>query len=108
MMGPNARDYADQLMDQCGYRPWAAKLVGLDNCGDFRREFVHGNRDYSRANGVGSRGIWEYFSLEPGVYEVYERLSWRRTDRYFLRVDEEGNLTRISRDEVLACLKNAC
>ncbi len=48
-------------------------------------------RDYSRANGVGSRGVFAVYELEsPGFYKVHERVSWGRCDDYFICVDERG------------------
>jgi len=84
-------------------RPWVARLTGLDAKYGFAREFVHGQRDYSQANSVGSRGVYEYIPLKDGVYEVNERLTWKRARRYFIRV-QDAQITEISRDEVMECL----
>jgi len=85
-------------------RPWVARLIGVDNCG-FQREFITGMRDYSLARGIGLRGIYEYFALKPGVYEVNEcvRLGYAR--RYFIRVDNL-DIIEVPRTEVLECLKS--
>jgi len=91
---------------QRGLRPWVARLTGLDAKYGFAREFVHGQRDYSQANSVGSRGVYEYIPLKDGVYEVNERLTWKRTRRYFIRV-QDAQITEISRDEVVECLSTA-
>ena len=81
-------------------RQWVARITGLDDKYKFNREFIQPQRDYSRANSAGSRGIYEYFFLSPGVYEVSEPLSWKRTDRYFVRATSDGQTQRISEQEV--------
>lgn len=87
-----------------GARPWVARLGGMDPQYDFTRAFMRGVRDYSRANSVGSRGVWICYALEPGVYEVYERVSWQRDTRYFIQVTSDGHYHRISLEEATACL----
>jgi len=69
-------------------RPWVARLTGLDEQYGFSRAFVCGQIDYSRANSVGSRGVYLYFALTDGVYEVNERTSWTKVRRYFILVDD--------------------
>lgn len=85
-------------------RPWVARITGTHPKYQLAREFLCGQKDYSRSNGLGSRGVYEYFVLDPGIYEVHERLTWKRTRRYFVRVQGE-EVTEIDREEVLHCLK---
>ncbi len=108
------KELRDLLLDPAGegyeppLRPWVARIAGLHiGHGTFKREFVRGHKDYRRANGIGSRGVMMWYTLEPGIYEVNEQVSWRRWERYFLRVDEQGSMHRIEREEVIACLRNA-
>src|SRR5690554_2450516 len=63
-------------------RPWVARLLGLDDTYGFKREFVRGQRDESRASNTGGRGVFYHYALTDGLYEVSERLSWKRTRRY--------------------------
>lgn len=84
-------------------RPWVARLTGLCPRYGFVREFLPAQKDYREANSVGSRGVFLYYWLDPGVYEVNERRSWRAWDRYFIRV-EEGRWTRITRQETARTL----
>jgi len=88
-------------------QPWVARIVGIDPDAvpplQLQRIFQRGVRDYSAANGTGSRGIMLYYALEDGVYEVHARDAWRRTRRYFVRVDA-GQVTEISREEVVQCV----
>lgn len=84
-------------------RPWVAKLLSYDGYLNFEREFVNGQRDFANANGTGSRGIFIYYPLQPGLYEVHERPTWRRTRRYFIRV-EGIKIIEISKEEVIKCL----
>lgn len=87
------------------FRPWVARLTGLDEKYGFRREFVHSSRDYSHANSIGSRGIFEYWALPPGIYEVNECLKLGHARRYFVRV-EGTEIIEIGKEEVLECLRN--
>lgn len=101
--GPRYANY----MGRNKSNPWVARLCGLDDEYGFSREFMHGHRDYSNASGTGARGIFVYYALEPGIYEVNERTSWRHVDRYFIRVTETATVERITHEEVMQCLANA-
>lgn len=91
---------------QKSLRPWVAKLTGLDRRGGFKREFVHWQTcDFSQANSIGSRGIYAYYTLDDGIYEINKRTSWTKARRYFVRV-ENTVIIEISRDEVVRCLAN--
>jgi len=85
------------------FRPWVARITGFHNQYGFVREFVTGMRDYTHANSIGSRGIYEYFALSPGIYEVNECVKLGKNRRYFIRV-QDATITEIDRDEVLQCL----
>lgn len=78
---------------------WVARLLP-----NMEREFVQGTRDYSRANRSGSRGIYAYYALKPGIYEINERCKLNRVRRYFIQVvgDEYQEITR----EEAECLIN--
>jgi len=87
-------------------RPWVARLTGTDPVYGFQRQFVHPALDYLRANSVGSRGIYGYYPLDAGIYEVQERLSWGSTRRYFILVTPP-DYHEITREEALAWVTNA-
>ena len=88
--------------------PWVAHLTGLHKRFGFSREFVKGVYDYTYARKSGGRGIYIYYSLMPGYYEIYRPVSWneRSDERFFCRVDQDGCIYKISREEVIECLKN--
>lgn len=100
---PRMERYAE-MMGRDKTRPWVAKIMGTDPKYEFRREFLRGQKDYSLANSVGSRGVYEYFALQDGIYEVHERFSWKGTRRYFICV-QDTKITEISCDEVLEWLE---
>lgn len=88
-------------------RPWVARLTGLDRKFGLAREFVKGVPDYTHASGkAGGRGIYIYWALPPGLYEIYRPVSWKHEERFYFRVDNDGELHIVTRDEVLECLKN--
>lgn len=85
--------------------PWVARLAGLDARWGFQRQFIKAVYDYTYARGKrGGRGIYLYFAMPPGLYEVYYPTSWKHDRRYFARVDDNGDITEITRDEVMECL----
>lgn len=84
--------------------PWVARIIAVDPAGGFKREFIKPHVDYSEANSKGSRGVFYYFAVEEGhVYEVFERVTWQCSDRYFV-YPNLGRLQRLSRDEVIRWL----
>jgi hypothetical protein len=85
--------------------PWIARIVGLDSRYTFKREFLRGQKDYSRANSIGSRGVYLYYPLKAGVYEVNERLTWKKARRYFVRV-VGSEFFEVGREEVLNWLES--
>lgn len=88
-------------------RAWVAQIMGIDGRGKWVRCFIAGMRDYARANSIGSRGVYiGYNLLEGPIYEVSEPISWKQTDRYFLRI-EGGNRRRMSIEEASQCLEKA-
>ena len=92
-------------MTKRGMRPWVARITGFDDHYEFAREFVNGQKDWSQANGIGSRGVYIYYPLRPGIYEVNDRVSWQRSRRYFIQVDGL-EITEITREEVGEWLTN--
>ena len=91
-----------------GNAPWVAQITGLTTNGYFVRKWVNGDVDYSRANSVGSRGVFRYYPLRSGrIYEVAERLTWKRSTQYFCRVNDAGEIVRLMRHEVLGVYQGA-
>lgn len=90
-----------------GNAPWVAEVKGLSRDGRFVRDFLKADVDYSRANSVGSRGVYHYYHLQSGrIYEVAARLSWKRTVQYFCYVNgNSGEIVHTTRQDVLAALQ---
>ena len=89
-----------ELLGHDKTRPWIARITGLCEKYGLKREFIRGQKDYSRANSIGSRGVYEYFALDTGIYEVHERTTWKKTRRYFIRA-KDAQIEEISREEVM-------
>jgi hypothetical protein len=101
---------AERLKSELVWRtkPWVARITGRsDRYDGLERAFMEGQIDYSQANSVGSRGVYLYFVVTPGVYEVYEHLSWKRSRRYFCQVTDDGSTCELTRAEVEQWLRNA-
>lgn len=97
-----------QMSRRLGYneqKSWVARITGLDSKFGLTRDFSQGVKDYSQANSTGSRGIFCYYPLKPGIYEIQERVSWKRVKRWFAKVDGT-EITEITRNEVMEWLKN--
>lgn len=88
-------------------KPWVARLTGLCDRYGLAREFRWHYCDYSRATRSGSRGIYFYFPLPPGYYEMFEQVSWKHDERRYFQVHADATTTKMTREEVIACLKNA-
>lgn len=66
---------------------------------DNGREYIQGVRDYSRANYSGSNGIYAYYALKPGVYEINHRYKINKVRHYFIEVTDDG-FTEIDEQEI--------
>lgn len=82
--------------------PWASRLTSFDGI-HFEREFMKGQKDYSLANKRGTRGVFYYFYLIPGLYEISEGVH----GRYFARVDQDLEMRKLTKSEMIRCLQNA-
>lgn len=82
-------------------RPWVAKINGLHQQFGFDRQFLTGMRDWSLARADGMRGVYEYYALPPGIYEVNECIELGCARRYFIRVIDE-QMIEITREEAIA------
>lgn len=105
--GTKSLDWQVRYMRRLGHDhspSWLALLTGVRN-GDFLRCWPEGTRDYSAANSVGSRGIYVYYVLRDGIYEVNDRYEFDRVRHYFIRV-EQGQIHRISREQAITWLTN--
>ena len=81
-------------------RPWVARIQGTCPKYNLERKFEWAMKDYRDASRSGRSGIYHYFFLRPGVYEIYEILNTTRTTRYF-GVSDGGVFARVEKDEVM-------
>lgn len=66
---------------------------------------MHHMKDFSRANGCGTRGVYAEYLLEDGhYYSVKQPLSWTKFLEYYCTVIN-GNIVELTREEVWNCLK---
>lgn len=66
----------------CPPSAWVAEITGRDSKWKYARKFCKFNKDYSRTNSKGSRGVYAIYILEDGkLYEVKNRKR-----RYFAQV----------------------
>lgn len=108
----NGRQFGRRELDAFRYGnkthvPWCALITGVSTDDKIQRQFMDGQRDYSGTNSTGSRGIFIYYALRPGLYEINSPETWRRVQRYFARVVDDETLEAISEKELRSCLKNA-
>lgn len=86
---------------------WAAEITGTDPKYKYQRSFLKRKKEYSRGNSKGSRGIYAEYILETGrLYEVKEQKSWSRFERYFCKVNDDGEVLKIDETEVIEWLKS--
>lgn len=63
---------------------WCARVTF--DCGTVHREFLRPLVDYAAANSVGSRGVTKTWLLPDGLYQVHQKISWKRSRAYYLAV----------------------
>jgi predicted transcriptional regulator len=93
-----------EFVDYCNMPPsaWVAEITGFSKKYKFERRFLKYNKDFSKSNSKGSRGVYAEYILESGaIYQVKDD-KWR----YFCTVDESGNINRLAEEEVIQCLNN--
>lgn len=86
------------------YHSWVARLVGLNSKYEFAREFINGIKDYTHIKkpkpGARWSGVYIYYAVPPGLYEVNHRLSKSRQYREYVLVLETGELETLTKEEV--------
>lgn len=83
--------------------PWVARLSWGKQ--QPQRTFLNGQRDYMNADRWGNRGIFVYFYLPPGIYEINHPLALGKSRRYYAIVKDD-DLIEITQVEALAWLKS--
>lgn len=82
-------------------KPWVARIVGRDSHYGYQRTFLRAKRDYTDSNRRGTRGVMLWYTLDHGhYYEVCEWFNTAVTERYFVRVDDTGEVVRVPQEEV--------
>lgn len=81
---------------------WIARII-LEN-GEPKRKYLTGVRDYEKANATGSRGIFCYYPLRDGLYEINDRYCWDSVKHYFAIV-RDGEINETSREEAIQWLR---
>lgn len=90
------------LVDEEAGRPhvWVAEITGR-NDGGLVRSFLRGELDITGARSGGKRGVLRRYVLDSGhIYEVKKQLDYTKYGRYFCTVDDEGDIVRLSEQEV--------
>ena len=92
--------FGDKFIGRPSPGPWVAEITGKYPSGKLQRTFVRSNRDYSRANSKGSRGVYLWFILESDhLYEVHARTSWKSSHNYFCADTEAGDIRNLTDQE---------
>lgn len=72
--------------------------------GEIRHIKVEGQKDYTLANADGSRGIYFYYALAPGIYAVTEPTALGRARRYLLLVGNDATAEEITKEQATLLL----
>lgn len=100
-------DFGKKFTGSIPSSSWVAEIVGFHSKYKYDRIFLQGKRDYSRANSAGSRGIFAWYILESGkYYEIKQQTSWKKSCRYFAKVDDTGEIIEVKEEEVRGWLRN--
>lgn len=86
-------------------KPWVARIVGTCDRYGLDREFVRPHRDYRDASISLRSGLYHWYFLDDGYYEIRAVLSCTRRRRYFARV-VNGLITEVEREEVVEWANN--
>ena len=88
-----------------GFRnAFVKQWVGFNSNGIDERE-IQGQKDYTKANSVGSRGIYKYYFLaDGGIYHVSAPQSWNHTDEYYCQVVND-EIVRLEFEDAIKCLE---
>lgn len=75
--------------------------------GELHQHRLEHMKDFTEANGAGTRGVYaEYILSEGEYYEVKQPRTWDKADYYYCTA-RAGDVVRITKEEVMACLENA-
>lgn len=95
------RRLGTQMVGRLPPSGWVAEITGPSEKYRFERKFLRAKKDYSRANGKGSRGVYAEYILESGrYYDVQRQITWGRSARYFCTVTEDGDIRTVDESEV--------
>ncbi len=92
-----------------GSSAWAARITGVGGAYGLQREWCYKQKNLSRS---GRSGTIEFEISQPGIYEYGKvqhhsgRASIGDLDHGFIRVDADGSVSEIDRDEVIAELRD--
>lgn len=101
------RGLAEDVFGKIPARYFVAEITGIDLKYKYKRRFLKGRKDYSHANGVGSRGVYVNYILDSGkIYEVKSPISWKRSERYFCTATNEGEIELLTKEQVDLWLRN--
>jgi len=98
--------YGSEMIGSIPPSGWVAEIVGFSKKYGYDRRFMKPKKDYSRSNSKGSRGVFAEYLLESGkIYDVKSQITWRRLQRYFCTVTDDGEIKTITANEVNAMLR---
>lgn len=76
---------------------WVAEILGPGSRYRYERKFLKFHKSFTRANSIGSKGVFAEYTLESGhIYEVRNS----RDTGHFCTVDENGDIITLSRETV--------
>lgn len=101
------KKYKGLLNLKGGPTPWVAEVLPGTKGYLWDRKYLKKNgNDYLESNSKGTRGVRAYFILESGkLYEAQRLTAWTKSERFFCKVDERGEIIEIDRQEVLSWLR---
>lgn len=108
LFNENLRFFHEKILDEY-YIPssWVAELIDFDVKYKFKRKFLPAKKDYCRANRTASEGVRSEYILESHhIYDVKRSVTKYRDERYFCTVNNEGEIKKLSEQEVIDWLNN--
>jgi len=85
--------------------PWVAEVYKMGEYVAFN--YLNGKRDYTNSNSKRSRGVMVCYTIESNkLYAVYQKTSWRSSEKYFCAVTENGDIYKLTNAEAMEWLNS--
>lgn len=76
---------------------WVAEIIGAHPVYKYNRKFLNGHKSYTRANSLGTKGVYTEYILSSGKYYHVKN---GNGNSFFCTVDDNGDIIKITENEL--------